>query len=125
MLNTTNTTSNINFHVNSPLSIAKKPEFSGFAKSPTPPPKVPAGHIYLQNAGVAAPVVMEITIVSITTNTASKTYFRYERMRVALFFFNFGVLILYKSSCPSPTGQRKPHIVLPSSNPNKASIPSM
>ena len=40
------------------------------------------------------------------TKINSKTYFKYESILVNLFFFNFGVLILYKSSCNNPAGQR-------------------
>ena len=85
-----------------------------FTNKNTAPSNVPAGHIYLQNAGRGKFLDCKPYINgNITTKATNKTYLKYDKTLVTLFFCNFGVLILYKSSCIKPNGHKNPQMVLP------------
>ena len=84
-----------------------------FESKPTAPSKVPAGQIYLQNAGSGRFSFRPYAIGITATNTARITYFRYEQIRVVRDLRIFGVGILCSSSWISPRGQSQPQIVRP------------
>ena len=102
-----------NFQVNRGPNISKNETLALFPNKNTAPSKVPIGQTYLQNAGTvlleAKPNIKGTHITSTTNNT----YLKYDNTLVILFFFSFGVLILYNSSWKKPPGQNHPQIILP------------
>ena len=107
-----NNINNTNFHVNKLPNIWKKSTLLGFDNKNIAPNDVPDGQIYLQNAGSGIDCIPYI-IGNAITNTINNTYLKYDNTLVTLFFFNFGVLILYNNSWINPIGHKYPQIVLP------------
>ena len=106
-----------NLRVKSMFSMLKSPALAGLASRNIAPSEVPAGHMYLQNAGRATPWAMPYQAVMPMTKTPRITYLSHESARVTRFFLSFGVGSLLSSSWISPSGHSQPQMVRPSMRP--------
>ena len=82
-----------NLRVKRMLRMENLPALTGFASKPIAPSNVPAGQMYLQNPGTGYCCKLYASGI-MTTNTASRTYLRYDSAWVKRLFFTFGVGIL-------------------------------
>ena len=73
---------------------ARLPRDSSRSTRGIPPSRVPAGHMYLQNAGTGSLVAILNTMGSSITNTIRITYFSFDKIRVTRFFLSLGTGIL-------------------------------
>ena len=88
----------INFRVNRMPSMENFSEFTGFARRPMAPSKVPAGQIYLQKPGRGMLCLSPYHSGMAAAKTARRMYFSQLRTRVMRDFLIFGVGILCSSS---------------------------
>jgi len=98
--------------------------FALSANSGSPASSVPAGQMYLQNAGAPTPSRHQKYTGKRSTKITATAYFSRLSFCVKAFLRSLGEGILYNKSCASPKGHSQPQMTRPKQSANKSRNPT-